>query len=148
MKTQLTKLTLSAFYPTSVSRLICGILLASSSLVYAGEMPVPQKAPIEKLCPIPGLYTEHVLGEFTIIACALVSTKTCVYLPGPCETAPGSIAPGQSVPAPLGLDVPEGQKFIARYDSKGQFIVKYVDDYTFGTQKNDDGSHSITITYR
>ena len=134
--------------PRMIWAFVCLVAVTFPQALKAGEPAPMKKVPIEKLCPVPGLYQQYDLSGFTIITCHLVSNATCIYLPGPCPLVEAPGAPVESVPAPPGLDIPEGQQFFGRYDTDGTFIVTFVKEMKVGSQAHDDGTYSITITYK
>jgi hypothetical protein len=117
------------------------LFLLTSNLSQAGE---PNKRPTSAtttICAIPGWYQEidrHTGGPMTV-TCSLTTNNTCVYVPGPCNATTGGGAVGTDAPAPVGLNVAEGQNFYARYDD-GVLQVNLITSYTTDIQTQADGT--------
>lgn len=128
------------------------VFLSISLNSLASEKPKPtssQKAPVKELCAVPGLYREYPMGDGSlIVTCHLVSTNTCLYLPGPCPHGTAQGNNGKTVPAPIALNVREGQPFFARYNDKGEFVVTLVESYELTEGQCEDGTTMLSLTYK
>jgi hypothetical protein len=126
-----------------------GLLTLPAAHSFAGEPVSTKKVPVERLCAIPGFYKEYPLGDGTlIVTCHMISTRACLYLPGPCPQGTAGERYGNSVPAPLHLDIEEGQKFFGHYDEQGEFVIRLVNDYQISEQQTEDGSMMLILNAR
>lgn len=86
----------------------------------------------EEFCKVVGYRTifHGPSGEY--IVCALISNESCVMIP--CTSMGTGMATELGtveVPAPGGIVVPEGQKFIGYYDANNVFQLFYVNSITY-----------------
>lgn len=126
---------------------IAVLVMAPLVSAVAGEPVALKKAPVEKLCAIPGFYKEYPMGDGTlIVTCHMISTRACLYLPGPCPQGTAQERYGNTVPAPAPLKVEEGRKFFAHYNEEGKLVVRMVNDYELSEHQNTDGTVTLILT--